>query len=261
MISLFKTGYSQNFSDGRINFGVNAGGSKLLTEIPYDFSQTINEFRNKTGFAYSFEISKFIATRWEIGAEFGYASLNGNTNTPEFSAEGNHVGTPREINDPVEYINNLTGANFFSRYFFNPVNAESVFTPFVSFGGGILNYLSKFKYIDAPDNELIFGKGKEGYTKLSTPVFILGTGFKSALSSKFHLIASVDFNFVNYDFLDVVHNYDTSGNRIDLLGLYSEFKIGIFYSLEISGVNSKGQKNKFKGSLNEKPHLPFSKIK
>jgi hypothetical protein len=258
LISIFNSGYSQNFSESGINLGVKIGGSKLLGEMPYNFSNVINEFENKIGFTTSFEISKYISPRWEIGADIGYSNLNGYTNSPDFSAEGNHAGTPLELNDPVEYINNLFGANFFSRYYFKEANAESVFIPFISFGGGFLNYFSKFKYIDAPDDELIFGKGKEGYTKLSTPVLSLGTGFKSSFSSKFYMVTSLDFNFVNYDFLDVVHNYDSSGNRLDLLGLYAGFKIGIFYGTGISGGNSKGKgKNKNSGSGSE--HLPFSR--
>ncbi len=259
LVSIFNTVHSQNFSESGINLGVKVGGSKLLGEIPYDFSQIIHEFDNKTGVATSFEISKDISLRWEIGAEIGYSNLNGNTNSPEFSAEGNHAGTPLEINDPVEYSNKLFGANLLSRYYFNKNKTESVLIPFVCFGGGFLNYTSKFKYIDAPDNELIFGKGEEGYTKLSTPVFFLGTGLKSSLSSKFHVIASIGFNFVNYDFLDVVHNYDSLGNRLGLSGLYSEFKAGIFYTIGVSGSKSKGKNiNKLSGSPG-RGYLPFSK--
>jgi hypothetical protein len=259
LVSIFNSGHSQSFSESGINLGVKVGGSKLLGEIPYDFSQIIHEFDNKTGFASSFEISKYISPRWEIGAEIGYSKLQGSTNTPEFSAEGNHAGTPLEINDPVEYSNKLSGANLFSRYFFKKYNTESVFIPFVCFGGGFLNYFSKFKYIDSPDDELIFGKGKEGYTKLSTPVFFLGTGFKSSLSSKFHVITSIGFNFVNYDFLDVVHNYDSSGNRIDLLGLYAEFKAGIFYTIGVSGGKSKAKSKNKNSSSSGGSHLPFSR--
>jgi hypothetical protein len=259
LVSIFNSGYSQNFSESGINLGIKVGGSRLLGEMPYDFSQIINEFENKTGFATSFEISKYISPRWEIGAEIGYANLNGSTNSPEFSAEGNHAGTPLEINNPVEYINNLFEVNILSCYFFKQANAESAFIPFVRFGGGLLNYFSKFRYIDAPVDELIFGKGKEGYTKLSTPVFFLGTGFKSTLSSKFYVVTSFEFNFANYDFLDVVHNYDYSGNRIDLLGIYTEFKVGIFYTTGISAGKSKGKgKNKNSGSSGS-DYLPFSR--
>ena len=239
--------------------GLKIGGSKLLAEIPNGFSQFINEFDNKTGFASAYEISKFITPHWEIGAEIGYSNLNGNTFNPEFSAEGFQAGIPPDITEPVEYINKLFGQNLFFRYFFKPADSESAFIPFIRAGGGNLNYNSKFKYVDTPDNDLLFGKGTEGYTKLSTPVFFLGTGFKTSLSSKFYLVASVDFNMVNYDFLDVMHNFDLTENRMELIGMYTEFKIGIFYNFSKSGgENNKKGKNKSGGS-SKTEHLPFSR--
>ncbi|MDO8952545.1 MAG: hypothetical protein Q7U86_07960 [Draconibacterium sp.] len=239
--------------------GIKIGGSRLIAEIPNGFSQIINEFDNKTGFASAFEISKFITPHWEIGTEIGYSNLNGITNTPELSAEGVQAGIPSDITNPVEYINKLFGQNFFFRYFFKPEGSESPLIPFIRAGGGYLNYNSKFKYTDASDNDLLFGKGTEGYTKLSTPVFFLGTGFKTSLSSQFYLVTSIDFNMVNYDFLDVVHNYDNAGNRLELIGLYTEFKIGIFYTFSKSGgENNKKMKNKSGGS-SKTEHLPFSR--
>jgi hypothetical protein len=251
--------YSQNFAESGINLGLKVGGSKLLGEIPYDFSQIINEFENKTGLTSSFEISKYISPRWEIGADIGYSNLNGSTNTPEFSAEGFQIEMTRNINDPVEYINELLTMDFFFRYFFKQTSAKSAYNPFIRFGGGLLSYFSKFNLINAPDDKLIFGKGKEGYTKLSTPVFFMGTGFKSTFSSNFYMVTSVDFNFANYDFLDVVHNYDSAGNRLDLLGLYAEFKVGIFYTTGVTGSKSKEKsKNKNSGSSGN-GYLPFSR--
>ena len=259
LVSIFNSGYSQNFSESGINTGVKAGGSKLLGEIPYDFSQIINELENKTGFATSFEISKYISPRWETGAEIGYTNLNGSTNSPDFSAEGFQYSMPDDLIGPVEYINELFVQDFFFRYFFTPANTESAFVPYIRFGGGLLSYFSKFKYIDAPGDELIFGKGKEGYTKLSTPVFFLGTGFKSTISSRIYMVTSIDFNVVNYDFLDVVHNYGPAGNRIDLAGLYAEFKIGFFYTAGKPGGKSKDKsKNKNPGSSGSN-YLPFSR--
>lgn len=245
------SGYSQSFSESGINLGVKIGGAKLLGEIPNNFSQIINEFDNKTGISSSFELSKNVSPRWEIGAEVGYSKLMGSTNSPEFSAEGNQPGIPEEINEPVEFINKLFGMNLFFQYFFKQANTESVFIPFARSGGGVLNYFSSFKYIDAPEDKLIFGKGSEGYTKLSTPVFFIGTGFKSAFSSKFYMVTSIDFNLTDYDFLDAVHNYDSNGNRLELIGLYTEFKIGIFYNATKKSGTKSGS------SVNS--HLPFSR--
>ena len=231
----------------------------ILGEIPYDFTQIIHEFENKTGFSSSFEISKYISSHWEIGAGIGYSSLNGSTNSPELSAKGFQFEMTEDMNDPVEYINELFTRDFFFRYFFKQTNAEKAYIPFIRYGGGLISYFSKFKYVDAPDIELIFGKGKEGYTKLTTPVFFMGTGFKLSFSSQFYMITSIDLNWVNYDFLDVAHNFDFIGSRLDLAGLYAEFKAGIFYTTGISGGKSTVKDKKKNLGSSGSSYLPFSR--
>jgi hypothetical protein len=250
---------AQNFSNSGINVGAKFGGAKLLGEVPYNLSEIINEFDNKTGFVSAFEISKYISQHWEIVTEIGYSNLNGQTFNPQFSAEGVQAGIPAEISEPVEYINKLFGQNVFFRYYIKPASSKSFFVPFFNVGGGYLNYNSKFKYIEYENGKVLFGKGTEGYTKLSTPVFFLGTGFKTPLSSKFHMVSSIDLKMVNYDFLDVIHNYDIEKSRLELFGLYTEFKIGLFFNISKSeDENHEYYKNK-KGSSSGKTYLPFSR--
>ncbi len=245
-----------------INVGVKMGGSRLIGEYPAGGSGIINEFNHKTGFAYAFEISKYLLPRWEIGIDFENSNLKGETNYPEFSAEGLQGGIPNDIIDPVEYENKLVGQNLYFRYFFKPVDSEGIFIPFVKAGGGYLNYTSKFKYVHSPDNELLFGKGEEGYTDLSTPVFIIGTGFKSTISQNIYVLSTIDFSFVNYDFLDVIHNYAEDNTRHQITGLYTGFKIGIFYTLANPNAKAKKEKNNKgknkSGSSSKSTYLPFS---
>lgn len=253
------------FGQSLINVGFKVGGSKLLGEYSSGGSGFINEFDNKTGFAFAFEVSKYISPKWEIGVDFANSNLNGSTYNPEFSAEGVQVGIPVEINDPVEYENKLVGQNIYFRYFFKPYKSESFFIPFLKAGGGYLNYTSKFKYIEAPEDDLLFGKGKEGYTDLSTPLFVFGTGIKSTVSPNIYVLTTVDFNFVSYDFLDVVHNYSADKVRQQITGIYTEFKIGIYYT--INNPNAKEKKEKKsnnkdkKGSSAKSSYLPFSPIR
>jgi hypothetical protein len=261
-VSIINIINAQVFSQSGINTGVKIGVSKLLGEIPYGFSEIINEYDNKTGFSADLEFSKYLSPHWEVGSEIGFSNLMGNTFTPEFSAEGLQDGIPAEIIEPVEYSNKLLGQNLFFRYFFKPYDSESLFVPFVRAGGGYLSFHSKFKYIDAPDNDLLFGKGTAGYSNLTIPVFFLGTGFKTPISQHIYLVTSIDFNMVNYDFLDVMHNYSDEGNRLELIGLYTEFKIGIFYNFNKSGDNKSKQNNQNtsqKGSLSANSYLPFSR--
>ncbi len=247
---------AQNFSESGLNFGAEIGFSRLLGEIPGDFSGLINEFDNKTGFSGAFEISKYLSSRWEAGGNLELSNLNGNTYNPAFSAEGIQPSIPAEIIDPVEYKNKLWGFNLFFRYFFKPVDSGSKVIPFIKAGGGFIKYYSKFKYIDASENDLIFGKGTEGYTKLSTPQFFFGTGFKTPLNQQLSIITSIDFNFVNYDFLDVMHNYKPDGSRQEVIGLYTAFRIGVFYNAFKMNNN---QSTKRTGSSSNESSLPFAR--
>lgn len=258
LISVININYAQNFSQSGFNVGAKAGVSKLLGEIPYGLTEIINEFDNKVGIASAIEISKYISPRWEIGSEIGYSILNGNTFSPEFSSEGIQAGIPAEINDPVEYSNKLFGQNIFFRFFFKPAGTKSAFNTFIRAGGGYLNYNSKFKYIDALDEDILFGKGADGYTKLSTPLFFIGTGIKTSLASNFYLISSIDFNMVNYDFLDVMHNYSNDGIRLEMIGLYTEIKIGIFYKFGKSNSENNNKNRSRHNSKASNSYLPFS---
>lgn len=250
LVSVVSSSLAQKQNTSGLNFGAKIGASTLLSEIPYDFSKTINEFDNKAGLAYSFEVSKYISTRWELGFEWNFSNLRGSTYSPEFSAEGIQAGIPAEITEPVEYNNNLNGPSIFFRYYFKPVTEEVYFNPFIRLGIGLLHYKSTFSYIDT--EEVIFGTDKVG-SNVNTPVLNLGTGFKTSLSPRAYLVTSIDFNMVNYDFLDVVHNFDAEGNRQKLFGLYLEFKVGIFYNILLK------TKKKSKSKYSATGFMPFGR--
>ena len=258
-------GLAQNDFESGFNFGLKVGGSKFLGEISKDFSETVKEFNNKIGFASALEVSKYFSPHFEVGIELSYSLLQGSSDEPiNFSAQGFHYvfpPPPNEIVNPVEYTNKLLGQNFFLRYYLMNLGRETYFNPYIKAGVGYISYHSVFYYTDS--NEIIFGKGNEAYTGLSTSVFFAGAGFKTTLSPNFYLVTSIDFNMVNYDFLDVVHNFDEVGNRKELLGLYTEFKIGIFYTTKtVTGGKKSGGKGKSgskKGKGISNTGLPFGR--
>ena len=249
---------AQNFFSNGLNFGVKGGASSLLMEVPNDFSRKFIEFDNKFGFAIDAELSKYLTNHWEVAAEVNYTVLNGETQNPSFSAEGNHAAFIEPITEPVEYNNILTGSNIFFRYYLISLSKQDGkvnMYPFISAGLGLLNYTSTFKYIDSNDGGVRFGKNiNEFPSKLSTAVFKIGGGIKTSLSSKVYMIASIDAKLVPYGFLDVVHNYDNEGNKLDIIGTYVEIKVGIFYSLT-PFTPGKGRNKKSPGQ----EHLPFGK--
>lgn len=258
-IFYFITGKTQDFSNSGINIGAKIGISRLLTET--DFSQSFSEFNNHSGLSADFEVSKYMTPRWEIGAELDFSNLNGENDNPNFSANGWHAAFVTPITEPVEYTNKLNGLNFFFRYFIKPADTGSKFAPFVRAGIGYINYASEFKYkspAEPTNNGIIFGKGVEDYLHLSTEVIKLGTGFKTSLSSQIYLLTNFDLNVVTYDFLDVVHNYDSEGNRLNLIGIYPEFKLGIFYSTKNLNFEKAKKRSRKKNHTSNK-FLPFSR--
>ncbi len=252
---------AQNFSDSGFNLGAKLGVAGMLGEIPDGSLSIESEFNHQPGFAAGFEISKDIAPRIQTGIEAGMTILNGNSYTPEFSAEGiNNPGiiSIGEINDPVKYENVLSSVTIIGRYYFRNIKTRSAFNPFLSIGGGLLNYNSLLQFIDS--GETIVGKGQGKNSKLSTAVFKIGTGFKTTLNEKMDLSTSADFNFVGYDFLDAVHNYDSAGERQKMRGLYFELKAGLFFNF---GNSAKSRENtstgKKGGNSRGSDYLPFAR--
>ncbi len=254
------TAFAQKFNPV-LNVGAKIGFSKLYAET--DFSQFSNEFYNHAGLAFDFEVSKYLTPHWEIGAEMERSVLNGENDRPYFSANNIHQHHIPAVTDPVEYQNKLTGQNLFFRYFIRPANQEYKFAPFLKAGIGYKVYKSELKYKEPPSDpskQLIFGKGSEGQTNLSTAVFISGLGFKTSINQQVYLLANFDLNMVHYDFLDVVHNYDrATKDRIDLYGIYTQFKVGIFYTLKGEPIEKKSNKEgRKKGSTSAPKYLPFA---
>jgi hypothetical protein len=247
---------AQVFMESGINVGIKVGGAKLIAE--YIENKKINEFTNTPGLSAGIEVSKILSPHLELGAEFIYTVLNGETDeTHHFSALGYHFEFKNMITGPTEYNNKLFGEGVFIRYYFiENVLGKTQFNPYLKMGFTYLSYKSIFKYKDS--EEVFFGKGEENQTNLSTGSLSFGAGFKTTVSNQAYLLFSFDANMVKYDFLDVVHNYDIDGNRVNTNGLYAEIKIGLFYNTSKSAGDS-GSKGKSGKSSNGKPGLPFAR--
>ena len=253
-----------------LNIGTEFGASRFIMEVPTDFSRKIVEFDSKFGFTTDIELTKYLSDHWELGIDLNYTTLNGDQYNPQFSAEGHHTAI-KDITEPVEYNNRLFGQKIFFRYYFISLNQKLKKVngyPFINFGVGNIIYKSKFKYIDTGENDIIFGKGYDGFTNLSTAIYSLGGGVKMSWSSNLFLVLSINSNIVNYGFLDVMHNFDENGKKMDIIGGYLDLKIGIFYSLtpikeskkkEKKKEKKKDKKGNKKRKQKGKGHLPFAK--
>lgn len=241
------------------------GVSKINTELTPDFTKIQNEFEHKFAPAFSIELSKLIANHFEIGTDLNLTLLKGDTYNPQFSAEGVHPEMKDPITEPVEYSTRLFGQKFFVGYYlreFEYFQNRLRLEPFLRAGMGYSSYTSKFRYIDAPKDELIFGKnaGDFKYWNYIKPVFFASAGIRAYQSRHFIVNTTLTLNYAPSDFLDAVHNYndDTVASELerrkqfDIRGIYTEFKMGIFYHSNELG-NHKSRKGKYKV-----PVMPFS---
>lgn len=254
-ISIFAA--AQNPPSGII-VGVKVGPSKMLTEISSDFSETLSEFDHKSGLAADIEISKLLFNHFEVGSSLNYSTLQGSTDNPQFTAIGNHHSLPTMPTEPVEYHNRLLGQKFFVGYYFrnfSEINRSYIPEPFLRAGIGYTDYAVELKYKN-PESGSIFGKGTGKYDmiKLSTVIYHITAGLKTYITPQFFMNISYSLNYVPYDFLDGVYNYNSDGSRAEMNGLYSEIKLGFFFQSIGNGKRNNSSGKRRTGSL------PFSSI-
>jgi hypothetical protein len=259
--------YAQNrepTSSSGFNVSLKMGASQLIAEMPNDMSGTINEFNNHPGISYSFELSKNLMENLTVGIELSNSTLKGENDSPAFSAIGFHTVMMDPINEPVFYRNMINTNKVFIQYSFSKFSigkSKHPLIPFVRAGTGYLTYKSEFSYKQNSENGIIFGKNYENFktAKTSNAVYFFGTGFIVPLSPKISVSTLLNFNAVNYDFLDVVHNYNSDGSRLELLGIYSDLMIGISYRFcKIEEAGRSRLTGKYKKSAPAK-YLPWYK--
>lgn len=254
---LFPTLLLAQSPNSGIILGAKAGVSSFTTEINNNFEKQPHEFDHKMSPAFDIEISKLFLNHLEVGIQPGYSELKGDVQNPQFSAEGYHASMLQPISEPVEYHNQLFGMKFFAGYYFRRFERYQNnwrLEPFIRGGLGWIEYTSKLRYQDDPDN-IIFGKNTDSYEKTDLATFVIfgAAGVKTYLNPNLFINISYTLNYTNYDFLDVVHNYTPTGSDANLKGLYSEIKIGIFYHSNGSDKHVIGTKK------HAKPVLPWAK--
>jgi hypothetical protein len=232
--------------------------SQMMVELNKNFSEGVNEFDNQPGLGFGVEISKQFTPNWEIGAEFILSTLYGEAVTPDFSAIGNHASMMEPFTEPLVYKNQLFGQKIFVQYNFVLNSFYNVTNPFLRAGIGYVPYRSQLRFRDNWHQGIIFGKGLEEYekNKMSTAVYTVTPGIRTKISSHMELMATINLNVVNYDFLDVVHNYNEAGERLQMKGIYVDFEVGISFLLNDSGRFDTITKKR-DGNGKTEDHLPF----
>jgi hypothetical protein len=233
------------------------GTSFLLTEINRDFSGAVSEFDNLPGLYTGMEVSHFFTPSLEAGGGVSYSILRGGTDTPDFSA----IGYQHYLDEPVgpmNYNNRLFGPEMFARYYLGRNNlSRRSLNFFMKAGIGVLFYESELYFKERQDEEILFGKATAQFehSKVANAVYILGTGLKYNLSELISVKFAANLNMVGYDFLDVVHNFKSGGERQEVVGMFTDITAGIAIKLgkeQRTLITGRGRMSA------DENHLPFS---
>ncbi|MCG6190402.1 hypothetical protein [Maribellus maritimus] len=234
--------------------------SQMMTEFQKGFSGSVNEFDNQPGVGFGFELSKQFTKNWEAGVAFTLSTLNGEATSPDFSATGFHASMQEPFTEPIVYKSQLFAQKIYVQYNIVLRTHYNTTNPFIRAGFGYVPYRSQLRYRDNWHSGVIFGKGVEEYenNKMSTAVYTITPGIRTKISKQLELLAAINLNMVNYDFLDVVHNYSVEGERLQMIGVYADFMIGVSFLWNDSGrFDNITQKKHGKGKIRD--FLPFYK--
>jgi hypothetical protein len=241
---------------GGIFIAGKTGISYLATEIHSNFSGAVSESGNLPGPYAGLELSVYAHPALEAGAGFSYSFLRGNTANPDFSAIGYQYYMTDAIQGPVVYTNRLLGPELFARWYPVRNRRPGGMNLFLKAGVGVMFHESQISYLSSAGEEISFGKNKGDFKQynLTNVAYILGTGLRYSISDRIGLKLAANFNFVGYDFLDVVHNFDAEGQRAGIIGLYTDLTAGISIRLEKPAVSETNKVIKSARAM----HLPFS---
>jgi hypothetical protein len=258
VVLMFVTNTNAQTPASGLIVGINVGASKMITEVSSDFKQHYTEFDQKSGFSADLEIAKPLFNHFEIGTSIGVSNLGGTLEDPSGSNNKYKIFKDqyfiRDLEGPLEYKNRLVQQKFFVAYYFRSFsNISKTLSPepFIRAGAGYISYgVELFE-----KNESTSGKGTEDFAdiSMSSGLFFATAGVKTYVSPNFFLNLTFTCNYTNYDYLDAVFNYNSEQERLGFGGIYSEFRIGIFYQL----AGKEKREGKSKNGLG--PNLPFSR--
>ncbi|SHF69466.1 hypothetical protein SAMN05444274_107214 [Mariniphaga anaerophila] len=239
--------------NGNWSFSVGTGISILSREFSKDLVLLDNEFQHQPGWALDINIGRTLGNHWEPNLRLGLFNLYGESNSPDFSAVGQHFSLSGVIYLlPVQYATNGGSVSGIMRYyiksFSNKKRTGFYFNPFLEAGAGTNFFSTELRYKNPPPDPsktVIFDKGvnsKETTANIAQYTFGLGT--KLGDPRKMHFVISYNFDIVNYACLDAVHNY-TGAERNHARGIISKFMAGVVIPLG-------------RGNSSENSYLPWS---
>lgn len=236
------TGKNQWYLSGEL------GTAVLVKEFSRTFQALQKEFDHTPGYVINLSLARKIGEKLELGVSISPYHLSGTSNLPDFSAIGNHGAFKGTIyQEPVEYSTSSFNYFFFARYFL--IQDETKFGngiqwfPFVEAGLGENLFKTEVKYQTLPEGatkQTIFSKGTKEQPKPGNAVqWNLGAGTKIKFTESWSLLLELTGDFVMYDCMDAVHNYDTAGKDIATMAFIPKFMMGIVVPIDRNNSRKK----------------------
>lgn len=237
--------------ENRWSASVSGGVAFLTREISKDFVVLKNEFQHQPGWALDLNIGRTFGSHWEPSLKAGLFYLHGKSDTPDFSAVGNHhslSGVLYEI--PVQYVTLGGSASGVIRYYLKKFSNRNRSTlqidPYLEAGAGVNIFSTELNYQNPPpgsNSTVIFQRGVDNKQTIANVVqVIFGAGTKIGNPEKTHFILSYNADVVNYACLDAVHNY-TDNQRNHAKGIISKFTAGIVIPMGTASGGNGGSRN------------------
>jgi hypothetical protein len=224
---------------------VSGGVAQLVSEFTNDFQFLENEFQHNPGWALNINIGRTFGNHWEPGISLGVYKLSGTAEQADFTANGIHSSF-KEIYPgiPVEYDNISSSLLFFMRYYFKEFSNHKQnglrLDPYAEIGGGMNVFATELFYQTTPpgkEHPVIFQKS--GPNKGNVGQLSVGMGTQVGFGSSWKLTVSLNADWINYDCLDGVHNYNNEGERNHAKDIVSRLMVGMVIPIgAASGGNS-----------------------
>lgn len=238
-------GSSSKPKNTRWTASVSGGVAQLVREFTNDFQFLENEFQHNPGWALNLNVGRRLGKRLEPGISFGVYKLSGTAEQADFTANGIHASF-KDIYPgiPVEYDNISSSLLLFMRYYFREFSNQKYnrvrFDPYAEISGGMNIFATELFYQTTPpgkDRPVIFQKS--GPNKGIVGQLSVGLGTQVGFGSKWKLTVSLNTDWVNYDCLDGVHNYNNEGERNHAKDIVSRLMVGMVIPIgAASGGNS-----------------------
>ncbi len=211
------------------------GTCGLLFEMRGLTSKLPNEFNHKPGYTFGLSLSRTVRLHWKPSLDMYFYHFTGDNDNPAFSAIGKNSDFEDFVKAPVEYKTDMgammVGIRYYLWKFTKPEYKKLSLNPYLELQAGLNVLSTELRYKNPPAGEasLIFEKGKGDPARPAAVIgqYSCGGGTEINLHHDWKLSVGLNLDFVNYNCVDAVHNYYSSGKEIHTMDVVPRLMVGV----------------------------------